>query len=98
MEQEGRSDSSQFMDAKDLQSFHLDEEWAWQIFCQAFLYLTSGLAAAVFPATAGNEEIGSHQNMQALSSSTHLSKDHRQGSIGLERLNSGQIKQVCGVY
>lgn len=92
---EGRSDSSQFMDPKDLQSSCLDEEWAWQI---AFLYLTSGLAAAVFPAAPGNEEIGSHQNMRALSSSAHLSKDHRQTSIGLERLNSGQIKQVCGVY
>ena len=30
----------------------------------AFLYL-SGLVAAVFSATVGNEEIGSHQNMQA---------------------------------
>lgn len=30
-------------------------------------------AAALFPAGAGNEEIGSHQNMQALSSQAHLS-------------------------
>lgn len=73
---DGRSDSTQYMDAKDLQSSCLDEERAWQI---ALVYLTSGLVAAVFPATAGNEEIGSHQNMQARSSSAHLSKDHRQG-------------------
>ncbi|KAI9523231.1 hypothetical protein NQZ68_029236 [Dissostichus eleginoides] len=31
-------------------------------------------SAALFPANAGNEEIGSHQNMQALSSRAHLSK------------------------
>lgn len=37
----------------------------------------SGLATActanLFPAGAGNEEIGSHQNMQCLSSQAHLS-------------------------
>lgn len=55
-------------------------------------------AAPLFPASAGNEEIGSHQNMQALSSRAHLSKRRRQANIGFRRLTFCQMKQFYGVY
>lgn len=63
----------------------------------------SGLATACttappFPASAGNEEIGSHQNMQARSSRAHLSKGLKQANIGFRRLTFCQMKQFYGDY
>ncbi|KAK5877571.1 hypothetical protein CesoFtcFv8_025062 [Champsocephalus esox] len=62
------------------------------------LHLTDGdemenrRSAALFPANAGNEETGSHQNMRARSSRAHLSER------GFGRLPSGQMKQSCAAY
>lgn len=46
--------------------------------------LAAARAAPPFPANAGNEEIGSHQNIQALS---HLSKRPRATRRGLCKIN-----------
>lgn len=80
--------------ARDLTGRAWEEEKEWQR--KRTKKGASGLAKTCavprFPANAGNEEIGSHQNMQALSSRAHLSKDHRQASVEFRRLTFSQMK------
>lgn len=55
-------------------------------------------AVPLLPANAGNEEIGSHQNMRAISSRAHLCEGRRRAGVGFSRLTFRQMKQSDEVY